>query len=317
MTQNRRKFISTVLIAGAALPFTSGPGIVLPSSSERKFPVRLFSKPLDNYDFDFMCECLVKSGIGGFDLTVRPGGKVEPARVETDLPELIQMAGKYNTSVDMIVTGIISVNDKSTAKILKTATASGVKNYRLGWFEYDFKAGIKASLDRYKKSLTDINELNQIYRISGSYQNHSGLYVGASLWDLYEILRDISPEYTGSQYDIRHAVVEGTNSWITGMRLIAPYIKTLAIKDFEWQKVNGRTEALSVPLGEGLVDWELYFKTLKELNISAPITLHVEYPLLTGGEEKLSLPKQQEIIVKKLKKDSEFLNSYLLKYQLI
>jgi L-ribulose-5-phosphate 3-epimerase len=61
----------------------------------------------------------------------------------------------------------------------------------------------------------------------------------------------------------------------------------------------------------------LYFKMLKELKISVPITLHVEYPLLTNGEEKLSLLKQQEIIVRKLKKDTDFLNSYLLKYQLI
>jgi L-ribulose-5-phosphate 3-epimerase len=248
MNQNRRKFISTVLIAGASLPFASGLGYQIPPASERKFPVRLFSKPLDSYDFDFMCECLVKSGIGGFDLTVRPGGKVEPARVETDLPELIQKAGKYNTAVDMIVTGIISAADTSTEIILKTASASEIKNYRLGWFEYDFKTGVQESLVRYKKSLKEINELNKKYRISGSYQNHSGLYVGASVWDLYEMLRDISPEYTGSQYDVRHAVVEGANSWITGMRLIVPYIKTLAIKDFEWQKVNGRTEAVSEPL---------------------------------------------------------------------
>jgi hypothetical protein len=48
-----------------------------------------------------------------------------------------------------------------------------------------------------------------------------------------------------------------------------------------------------------------------------PLTLHVEYPLLEAGEEKLTLAQQQGIIVKKLKKDMDYLNSYLNKYQLI
>ena len=43
-----------------------------------------------------MCECAVKSGIGGFDLTVRPGGKAEPSRVESVLPGLAEKAKKYN-----------------------------------------------------------------------------------------------------------------------------------------------------------------------------------------------------------------------------
>jgi len=66
-----------------------------------------------------------------------------------------------------------------------------------------------------------------------------------------------------------------------------------------------------------MIDWDLFFQNVKELNIKAPITLHVEYPLLEKDELKLSLNMQQEIIVRKLKKDSDFINSYLKKYQLI
>jgi sugar phosphate isomerase/epimerase len=101
------------------------------------------------------------------------------------------------------------------------------------------------------------------------------------------------------------------------MRLIASHIKTLAIKDFTWKTVKGKPQAVTVPLGEGMVNWDAFFKTVKELNISGPLTLHVEYPLLESGEEKLTLTQQQEIIVRKFKKDNDFLNSYLSKYQFI
>jgi hypothetical protein len=60
----------------------------------------------------------------------------------------------------------------------------------------------------------------------------------------------------------------------------------------------------------------MYFKLVKELNIIAPITLHIEYPLLENDEEKLPLLRQQEIITRKLKQDADFINSYLKKYNL-
>jgi sugar phosphate isomerase/epimerase len=141
--------------------------------------------------------------------------------------------------------------------------------------------------------------------------------IGGPVWDLHELLRGFPPEFAGSQYDVRHAMVEGTDTWNIGMRLIASHIRTLAIKDFTWENVNGKPQTVTVPLGEGMVDWDLFFKTVKELNISGPITLHIEYPLLEKGEEKLTLVQQQEIIVRKLKKDMEFLNTFMKKYQLI
>ncbi len=317
MKQNRRQFISTLAAGGAAIPLISAHSTFNSLTPGNRFPVRLFSKPLDRYDFGFMCECLVKSGIGGFDLTVRPGGKVEPAEVELILPELADEAREYNLALDMMVTGITSAGDPLTERVLKTAPTSGIKHYRLGYYDFDFKAGVWESLQKYKAALKEIVELNRKYKIHGDYQNHAGTRVGGAVWDLYELLKDFPPEYAGCQYDVRHAMVEGANAWIVGIRLIAPYIGTLAIKDFTWMTVSGRPRAVTVPLGEGMVNWDLFFKTLKELNISVPITLHVEYPLLEKEEEKLTLSRKQEIIVRKLKKDTDYLNNYLNKYQLI
>ena len=70
-------------------------------------------------------------------------------------------------------------------------------------------------------------------------------------------------------------------------------------------------------MGEGMVNWDLFFRTVKELNISGPVTIHVEYPLFEKGEEQLPLAQQQELIVKKIKKDADFLNGLLVKHQLI
>lgn len=314
MIQTRRKFISTIAAGSLAGPLLSDKQFAMTQSD--KTAIRLFSKPLDGYDFDFACECAARSGVGGFDLTVRPGAKVEPAKVETFLPELIEKARSYNLVIDMIVTGIASSSEPYTTRMLKTASENGVKYYRLGWFDYDFKRGVIESIQEYRKELIGIAELNRTYKILGCYQNHAGTHIGAPVWDLHELFRDLSPDVLGSQYDVRHAMVEGTDTWMIGMRLIASHIKTQAIKDFTWKTIGGKPQPVTVPMGEGMVDWDLYFKMVKELKINAPITLHVEYPLLEKGEEKLTLLQKQEIIIKKLKKDVDFINSYLRKYQL-
>lgn len=316
MKQNRREFITTIAAAGASVPIMSGFDARIIQASQKKYPIRIFSKPLDAYDFAFMCDSIKGAGIEGFDLTIRKGGKVEPRDVETKLPELADQAVKQGLLIDMMVTDIISTDDPLTERVLKAASALNVKHYRLGYYEFDFKTGILGSLGKHKASLKKIAKLNDKYNIHGGYQNHAGTRVGGPVWDLYELLGDLPPEFTGCQYDVRHAMVEGANSWIIGMRLIYPWIKTMAIKDFTWATATGKPRAVTVPMGEGMVNWDLFFKTVKELNISGPLTLHVEYPLLEKGEEKLSLIQQQAIIVRKLKKDVDFINSYLTKYEL-
>ncbi len=316
MKQSRRTFIARVAGAGIALPLLSSSLSGRTIVQDVRYPVRLFSKPIDSYEFGFMCDCLVQSGIAGFDLTVRPGGKVEPSAVETDLPRLVEEAGKYNLLLDMMVTGILSARDPMTEKILKNASATGIKYYRLGWYDYEQESGIVQSINSCRNELEAIAGLNRKYGITGGYQNHSGTRVGGPVWDIDRLLDGFTPDVFGCQYDVRHASVEGANTWILGMNLIADHINSLAIKDFTWLIVNGRPEAVTVPLGEGIVKWDLFFSTVKRLNISAPITLHVEYPLLSEAEESLTLLKKQEIIAGKLSKDMDFLRSYLVKYNL-
>ncbi|MGY8915088.1 MAG: sugar phosphate isomerase/epimerase, partial [Flavobacteriales bacterium] len=48
--------------------------------------------------------------------------------------------------------------------------------------------------------------------------------------------------------------------------------------------VNGRWEAINVPIGEGMVDFKKYFKLLKHYHLKPPVSLHLEYDL--GGAEK-------------------------------
>jgi sugar phosphate isomerase/epimerase len=301
----------------AAIPFSGAFASNISQVPGKKYPIAIFTKPLDDFELAFMAETLAMSGIDGFDLSVRPKGRVEPERVTDDLQKVIEVGKKHNLTTEMMVSAITDARDVNTERVLKTAASLGIKHYRLGYYDYDFKKGIRESLDEIKKKLELLAQLNKSIGIQGGYQNHSGTKVGAPLWDVSELLRGLPVESISSQFDVRHAVTEGASSWILAIRLLNKNIGSLAIKDFTWEVANHKAKVVSVPLGDGIVDFNLFFSTLKELNITKPITLHVEYPLLDKAEEKLPLLEKQKIIVSKIKKDVEFIRTNLVKFQLV
>jgi L-ribulose-5-phosphate 3-epimerase len=317
MLYNRRKFIKGITAAAATIPFTgalAGPDSPLQYNN---FPISFFTKPLDSFELPFMAESLAMAGVDGFDLTVRPKGRIEPEKVADDLPLVIETGHKYGLKTEMMVTAITRVDEPFTKRVLETAAKMGVKYYRMGWYDYDFKKGIVESLADIKQQLVTLARFNKETGIRAGYQNHSGNRVGAPVWDMWELIKNIPSGQVSSQFDVCHAVTEGAFSWLIALHLLSKHIGSLAIKDFTWSISGGKAKVIFVPLGEGIVDFDLYFKTLKELNIAAPITHHVEYPLLSPEDESLSLVQKQRIIVAKIKKDVDFIRSHLVKYQLV
>jgi sugar phosphate isomerase/epimerase len=143
--------------------------------------------------------------------------------------------------------------------------------------------------------------------LTGAYQNHAGKSMGAPIWDLFQILKDNPSNYIGSQYDIRHAIVEGANSWELGLELIKPFIKTIVIKDFKWGETKDGWKPVNTPLGEGMVNFDRYFSLLKTYGINVPVSLHLEYDLggAEHGKSEISISKKE--IFNKMKKDLTFI----------
>lgn len=240
-----------------------------------------------------MIETLIQAGVDEMDLAVRPKGRVEPKSIAEDLPKVIELGRKNNLKTEMMVTSVAESVEVDTKRVLMTAAGLGIKHYRLGYYDYDFKKGISQSLNDIRKKLKLLAQLNLDTSIQGGYQNHSGTRVGAPMWDVWSLIQNLPFAAISSQFDIRHAVIEGSQSWILAINLLYKNIGSLAIKDFTWDVSGGKAKVVSVPLGEGIVDFNLFFHTLREPNIVAPITLHAEYPLLTKEEEAFSLLQKQ------------------------
>jgi len=303
---SRRNFIKSSVMAGTLLPFMSTNSYADMLQSKKvadPLNVSVFSKHLQFLNYKDMADAAAEIGFNGVDLTVRPKGHVLPERVEIDLPKAMEAIQKAGLATTMITTAVQDANDPTDRKLLETASGLGVKYYRMNWLKYPEGKSIPEAMMQFKKTLTEISHLNRKLNITGCYQNHSGNLAGASIWELWEILKNADQRNMGVQYDIRHAVVEGGMSWKNGLNLIHPHVKILAIKDCIWLKKNGSWVVENVPLGEGMVDFKSYFKMLKEFNIQVPVSLHYEYAM--GGAEHgaSSISTDKQIIFAHMKRD--------------
>jgi sugar phosphate isomerase/epimerase len=253
-----------------------------------------------------MCVAAKEMGFQGLDLTVRPKGHVLPENVQEDLPKATEQMKLYDLSPKMISTSVIDANNKTQQIVLETAKNLGYEIYRTGWLKYDANYSVLDNLNNAKKLFLELALLNEQIGITGGYQNHSGHYIGSSMWDLQQALSSVSPTNLGSQYDIVHAGIEGGKNWEIGFELIKPYINSLVLKDYKWEKVNNKWEVVFTPMGDGMVDFYNYFSILKKNNIQVPISLHVEYDL--GGAEKGGIPTiDNSEVFRRIKKDVDFI----------
>jgi L-ribulose-5-phosphate 3-epimerase len=284
----RREFLARAAAVGVSTGVL-GPRVLLAAESgpHRDEPViAVFSKHLQWLPFADVGPAIAESGFRAVDLTVRPDGHVLPERVEDDLPRAVETLRRSGLTVPLITTAITDARDPVSRRVLATAKKVGVTHYRMGYWTYPKSPEPMQALRELRPRVLELAALNRELGIRGGYQNHVGTRVGGSVWDLGVLLEGVEPDGLGVQYDIRHAVAEGGESWPVALRMIAPHIDTIAIKDFHWDKrPNGRWQPLSVPMGEGMVDFDAYLRQVHARGPLPPSTMHFEYPPLemAGG----------------------------------
>jgi len=174
-----------------------------------------------------------------------------------------------------MTSGINEVSsEQRTEAVLRTAASLGIERFRMSYYKYDLKKPIPPQLDEARPKFRDLVALCKEIGIKPIYQNHSGSnYVGATVWDLYELMKDMDPADVGVAFDIGHATIEGAKCWPLHWALVRPWVDTVYIKEPHW----GEDQRPKVgPLGEGGVD-KGFYKTLKASGFDGPISLHVEY----------------------------------------
>lgn len=298
---SRRRFLqnSAAIFSGAVL----APVRSWSQAAARKPEVSLFTKHFLGLPYDQLAEVLAGLGITGIEAPIRPGGHIEPAKVEDELPKLVDALKKCGVRITMLTSGINSVSEATrTEAVLRTAKGLGIPRYRMNWYSCDNQKPIWPQFDEIRPKLKDLVSLSKEIGILPCYQNHSGAKLfGAGIWDMAFLMRDYKADELAWAFDIMHATIEGSTSWPTEVALVRDHIGIAFFKNFKWSDA-GHSPA---PLGEGVVAGKKYVSLLKAGGFSGPVCLHIEH--LTG---KIKDAGYLESAIAATKKDLETLREW-------
>ncbi|HDP33742.1 MAG TPA: sugar phosphate isomerase/epimerase [Candidatus Hydrogenedentes bacterium] len=277
MEVNRRHFMKCALAAAPAAGILSGAA----STDQEKGsapPLCVFSKHLQFLNYKELAATCRELGLDGVDLTVRPGGHVLPENVARDLPDAVEAIRAEGLDVPMITTRFLSGNDAGVRETLTAAKAQGINYFRIGSHRYDANGAIPAQLEKVVEDVRGLTRIAEEIGMTAGYHNHSGMfYVGAPLWDLHRVYEAVGSERMGANFDTGHATVEGAyGNWQITARLLAPWVRMMAVKDFVFEGRQPRW----VPLGEGVVDTAAMLGIFREhAGFRGPVSMHFEYKI--------------------------------------
>jgi sugar phosphate isomerase/epimerase len=284
-------------------------GALLLASSARakaKLKVAVFSKHLEFVQGEELAQAAAGVGFDGVDIALRSGGHIEPATVARDLPPLVAILRRHGLEVPMVTTAIADTETPFTEDILKAASQLGIRNYRFGAYKWDATKPYDAQLESMKPRLAKLAALNARYGMCAMYHTHSGAgVVGASIWDLWYLMRDLDPAAIGINFDVAHATIEGgLGGWIDSFKITGSHLRGIAIKDFAWKKdAKGIAEAKFTPIGDGMVKLPQFFGILAETPFSGPVQMHYEYPLGGANDGKTTITIPKEDVYAAMKRD--------------
>lgn len=273
--------------------WAAGAGLTLPGVTPLAFstpisnmkapdPFYLFTKVLQWLPLAELPETVKALGFDGIDLPVRKNGFFDKDELSKKLPAIVSSSERLGLNRPVLTSDMNVGQMEQMDEFLRTLAGEGIKDYRMGYLSFSSK-DIKGELDRLNGKMKRLAELHARHGVTGHYQNHAGKRIGGSVWEIYHLLEGIDPAHIGVQFDLRHAQVEGYQSYENTFHLISDKIRSFDLKDFKWgNPTTKKDQPINVPLGEGQVNFKLLLEH-EGFTGNLPKILHVEYDL--GGAE--------------------------------
>src|SRR5439155_25328171 len=96
----------------------------------------MFSKHLQTLPLAKTAQVVRELGFEGLDLTVRPGGYIEPSAVRAELSQAIRILADAGLKLPLLTTAITTDADLGARQTFEAAAVNGVREIKLGYVRY-------------------------------------------------------------------------------------------------------------------------------------------------------------------------------------
>ena len=276
----RRDFIRLATASGLATVATE-----IPSAESPRPKVCTYTEHFQELPIPEVCQVFKRIGVDGLDLTVRPGGHIEPQNAPVELPKAVKAARDHGLEIMMLTTGI-TAPDRNAEAIVATCQKFNIERIKLGYFSVGKFGNLARRLDDVRRRLDAVIKLTTKYGVRPCVHVHSGETIPSSGFMLYDLIRDMPPDRIGAYLDTYHMTITGgAGGWRQAIDLLRPWVSLVALKNFQWQQLDRdelgqqKWRTNYCRLEDGIAPIPDFVRTIHESGYRGFYTLHTEYRL--------------------------------------
>ncbi len=230
-----------------------------------------------------VCKIFRTMGVNGLDLTVRPGGHVDPEDVKVGLPKAVKAARDHGLEVMMLTTAITEP-DRIAEETFAACQQAGIRRIKMGYYPVGKAGALARRLSEVRRQLAGVAKLAARYEVLPCMHLHSGSTIPSNGFMLYDLLREIPPDRIGAYLDSFHmTITAGAGGWKQAIDLLTPWISLVALKNFQWHR--GKRDELGQQrwrtdycrLEDGVAPIPDFVKAIHRAGYRGFYTLHTEY----------------------------------------
>lgn len=253
-----------------------GAGAMRPSLTP---PVCLYSRVLIEIGQVDLPMVIGGLGFDAVDLSVEPGGHVEPEKSGNFLMPALEGFTGRGIDVPMITTALTSLEDKDAENVLGLASYIKVPFFRPGHWKFSGSPAIEMQLALVQRQIAGLAQLGRATNMVMGIHNFVDGSEGAAVPDIARVIRPIDPHLVGYCFDAGYATAQGgANGFAAALELALPRLKMVAVRDFKWDsEAGGAPRMVPCPLGEGVVEWPKFFTALAKARFSGPVSMQMDY----------------------------------------
>ncbi len=132
-----------------------------------------FTESFQSWPIPDVCERFKAIGLDGLDLTVRPGGHIEPDDAAQKLPAAARAASDHGLRIGMLSTAIVEANHQAET-LLEAAGELGIDRVKLGYYRYEKFGTLARRIDEVRRKLEGIAPLVRKHGVLPCVHIHSG-----------------------------------------------------------------------------------------------------------------------------------------------
>lgn len=276
---NRRTAIRTLGAVASGIAARAQAPLPPPTTSRSSPLICVYSGNLAKVPYAMLGDIAGQIGYEGVDLTVFPGGHVNPFIANVDMVRAVEAVRGSNLEVPMISTELTSMNNATAYAVLALAYQGAVKMFRTGYWPLTAPALRQQRIAEARRDIVGLVMLGRRCNMEAMIPNRAGAYLGHSVDEAQSLIGDMDPRWTGFYFDVAAALADaGADGLPAAMKTALPRAKAIAVSDFRRKPASPDTIE-PCPLGEGSVDWAKAFSLLAEAHFTGPISIHMDYPV--------------------------------------